>query len=455
MNTSAKFALAAAVVGVAVVGILLLRVSGELGQSSPPSTQAPVPSPATRTTASAVAPPSSTASPEATLSVEGTGGSPPVVGPAGNGLIAYSSDGDIFVGDPMSGTSTAIVTGPSNDTRPIFSPDGLRIAFVRAESLSDMSIVVVRGDGSDERIVVAEDFGRWIGPFAWSPDSTSILVNHDSHTRATGYFDGELSLFEASGVAEPRLLTPPLPAKIGYTYFSSLAEVAPMLRPPKGDRVLADRVEGPEVLSVLDIDGNNVEEFALAAMAELAPYNFGRPAWSPDGSMIGFPLTPEAAREASEVFIVMNADGSDLRRYPSPSDDWAWSPDGSNIALQRHVTAAGRDFCDADIAGHACQSVIAILDLETGAERVLEATYADLKDMASITTDPDAFRTYSIRTHHAYAYEGWSWTPDGRSIVVLERHGTRPLFVDIETGQVTELPWEVDGAISWQRVPIK
>ena len=382
-------------------------------------------------------------------------GALPVLGAAENGLIAYSSDGDIFVGDPVSGTSTAIVTGPSNDTLPIFSPDGQRIAFVRAESLNEMSIVVMGSDGSDERVVVAKGFSRMIGPIAWSPDSTSILVNHDSQTRATMYFDGELSLFDASGVAEPRLITPPLPAKIGYTYFSSLAQVAPMLRPPKGDRVLADRVEGTEVLSVSNIDGTKVEEFVLRSLAEFEPYNFGRPAWSPDGSKIGFPLVPEAAPTSSEVlFIVMNADGSDLRRYRSPAADWAWSPDGSKIALQKQVTASGPGSCDADIPANSCQTVIAILDLETGAERVLEATYADLKDMASTTTDPDAFRTYSIRTHHAYAYEGWSWTPDGRSILVLERHGTRPLLVDIETGHVTELPWEVDGAPSWQRLPV-
>ena len=28
-------------------------------------------------------------------------------------------------------------------------------------------------------------------------------------------------------------------------------------------------------------------------------------------------------------------------------------------------------------------------------------------------------------------------------------------FVDIETGHATELPWESDSAVSWQRVPIE
>jgi hypothetical protein len=367
-------------------------------------------------------------------------GLPPVVGPAGNGLVAYSTDGDIFVGNPVTGTSRAILTGPSNDTRPIFSPDGLRIAFLRAESESESSIVVVRADGSDEHVVMAEGFTDWFPGFAWTPDSTSTLVNHD--TPGTPYFDGLLSLFDASGVAEPRLITPPLPAEIGYTYFSIHAPVAPMFQPPTGDAILS---YAGGVLSVVDLDGTNVEGFVTPSLTEFEPYFFTRPAWSPDGSLISFGLYSDARSVPFEDFglFVMNADGSDLRRFRSEFDDRAWSPDGSKIALEQSVTVSGG-------AG----SVIAILDVETGAERVLEATSAVVKDMANRATDPDAFRTYSVRTEHRYAYEGWSWTPDGRSIVVLERHGTRPFVVDIETGQVTELPWEIDGEPSWQRVPV-
>ena len=409
MNTSAKLALAAAVVGVAVVGIFLLRASGEMGQRSPP-----------------------------------------VVGPAGNGLVAYSSDGDIFVGDPLTGTSTAIVSGPSNDTVPVFSPDGLRIAFVRSESERATSIVVVRADGSDERVVMAEGFiprsSMVLPGFAWTPDSTSLVLNHDSPTLGTEYFDGELSLFDASGVAERRLITPPLPAKIGWTYFGMSDSAAPMFRPPNGDQILS--YQG-DVLSVVDIDGTQIEGFVPPSLTEFEPYSFGGPAWSRDGSMISFELS-------SGGLFVMNADGSDLRRFETDFvvEGRAWSPDGSKIALQKSVTVSGRGVCDADILGHSCRSVIAILDVETGAERVLDVTFAVIRDKADRATDPDAFRTLSPRTYHRWAYEGWSWTPDGRSIVVLERHGTRPMVVDIETGLATELPWTSESVVSWQRIAV-
>ena len=356
---------------------------------------------------------------------------PPVVGPAGNGLVAYSFDGDIFVGDPLTGTSTAIVTGPSIDSRPIFSPDGLRIAFLRARSETDMSVVVIRSDGTDERVIVAEDSMKGLA-YAWTPDSTSLVVPSD----------GGLSLVNASGVGEPRLITPPLPLEIGYTYISIHAPVAPMFQPPTGDAIVS---HAGGVLSVVDLDGTDVEGFVTPSLTEFEPYFFTRPAWSPDGSLISFGLYSDARSVPFEGFglFVMNADGSDLRRFEAEFTDRAWSPDSSKIALEKSVTVSGRP-----------GSVIAILDVKSGAERDLDATTAVTKPPADRTTDPGAFLTYSIRTGHEWAWEGWSWTPDGRGIVVLERHGTRPIVVDTETGLATELPWTSDSAVSWQRIAI-
>jgi Tol biopolymer transport system component len=396
-----------------VLAVLLL-VAG-CGTSSPSPTTAPAP---------AGTPPQ----PSAAGSGDPAAVAGPALGaPAGNGLIAYESDGDIFVGDPVTGTSVGIVTGASHDTRPIFSPDGLRIAFLRAESLSDGTVVVVRADGSDERVVATEALTNGIPGSAWTPDSTSILLNHDK--AGTGYWDGLLSLVDVSGGAEPRLITPPLPAQVGYTYFSIHDPVAPMFRPPNADQIVGV-VQG--VLSVVDIDGRQIEGFVPPSQTD-EPSSTTRLAWSRDGSMI-------ASGQEFGLFV-MNADGSDPRRFDAGHLDRAWSPDSSRIALEKPVTVSGS-------AG----SVITILEIETGAERVLDATFAITKDQANPTTDPDAFRTDSIRTWHEYAYESWSWSPDGRSIVVLERHGTRPFFVNIETGGITELPWEIDGAPSWQRV---
>ena len=77
---------------------------------------------------------------------------PPPFGPAANGLVAYGSNGDIFVGNPVDQTSRLIVGGPDTyDYLPFYAPDGVHVAFFRAVDgrlNSATQLVVVRDDGS-------------------------------------------------------------------------------------------------------------------------------------------------------------------------------------------------------------------------------------------------------------------------------------------------------------------
>src|SRR3954449_13321455 len=56
---------------------------------------------------------------------------PPLFGPAGNGLIVMSRDGDILTTDPRSGVETVIVAGPETDRDPVWSQDGTKVIFRR------------------------------------------------------------------------------------------------------------------------------------------------------------------------------------------------------------------------------------------------------------------------------------------------------------------------------------
>ncbi len=56
---------------------------------------------------------------------------PPPFGPAANGLVAYAQDGDIYTVDPVTGTRHLIMTGRDIDSDPRWSPNGLRLAFLR------------------------------------------------------------------------------------------------------------------------------------------------------------------------------------------------------------------------------------------------------------------------------------------------------------------------------------
>lgn len=369
----------------------------------------------------------------------------PQVGPAGNGLVAFSNDGDIFVGDPVTGAYRAIINGPTHDTRPMFSPDGLHIAFLRGIAYSgDSNIVVVDVDGSDERVAVPID----VGLFAWNPDGGSILVQH-------GAFGRQLTLYDISGIAEPRLLTPPLPESIGALYFSLNLEVAPILRPPNGDQILASFgwAEPPSTLTVLGEDGTVVSEFPPPLAYFEQRYRFDFPAWSPDGSMVLYSVQPGSDSTEPFRLYVTNADGSEPRLLAAVPPDLPasgyplyhrqWAPDGSAVAYEKAVLESGE-------AG----AVIAIVDVTSGAEIVFQNSYAALKPSANAATDPEACRTITFRCAHDWANEGWLWTPDGRGILVLEEHGMRPMVIDIESGVTTELPWASESTPSWQRVAL-
>ena len=98
--------------------------------------------------------------------------------PDGSLLLYNQRDGAIYIVAPTSG---APLTKLADGGSPVWSPDGMRVAFVRGFDGPDggpikSQLFVVNVDGSGLRLLV-DNLTRWCVTYAWSPDSQRIAFS--------------------------------------------------------------------------------------------------------------------------------------------------------------------------------------------------------------------------------------------------------------------------------------
>ena len=100
---------------------------------------------------------------------------------------------------PNAGERRPLLTSPSHETAPAFSPDGSRIAY-KSMAVSDGDIWVCKPDGTEQRRVTRLGF-RIVSPPQWSPDSATVAF----HSRHEG--QAELYIAEIE-TGNSRLISP-------------------------------------------------------------------------------------------------------------------------------------------------------------------------------------------------------------------------------------------------------
>jgi Tol biopolymer transport system component len=229
--------------------------------------------------------------------------------PGGNGAIAFTStvagNSDIAVLDPC-GATRSLIAGPTADLRPVWSPDGRRIAFMSNRD-GDFEIHVANADGSNV-VALTDHPDNDFNP-TWSPDGRRIAWNSDR----TGDF--EIYVMRSDGTDVRQLTDTP-----GIDSVPSWS--------PRGDRIAFEsNRDGNAEVYVMDADGGDQRN-----LSKNAPANDTNPAWSPEGRRLAF----TSDRGVDLDLFVMRVDGSrlvNLTRDPAEDRNPAWSPDGAQIAF--------------------------------------------------------------------------------------------------------------------------
>lgn len=333
---------------------------------------------------------------------------PAPFGVAGNGLVAYSANGDIFVGDRGTLEARRLTSGPQEDANPVYSPDGQRIAFLR-RSPNGFDLMVLPPGGSDPlRVsttpVTVDDV------IQWAPDSTWLLI---------GTSDKRLLRVDAVTTGEPSVIATD----------AILAPLSSAFRPPDGRQIAFVR-ESIGGLWVIDVAGGDPRLLIDNPPPENRDFRYAR--WSPDGSLIAYPSTIGDG-EQYRIFVA-SGDGTDPRRLSTAGGVWVeqdlrWSPDGKHIAFNRWQKNPETGVFDSRPIG--------LLDVATGAVRDLGP--APASEGALFDWSPDGTTILSLPARFA----GW---PDPTAALA------QPIAIDVSTGTSREVVLDVASNVSWQRV---
>lgn len=225
-----------------------------------------------------------------------------------NDIMTDRGRRSIWLVDPKTGAQSPLVADERSNSRPRWSPDGQRLAYV--VSGPDGAQIHVRwmASGRSAQVAVLEQAP---GDLAWSPDGKSLAI---------------------------LMLTPDEPARLGAPLAAP--EGAKWAAPLKVESRMTWRADGDGELKpgfsqvfVVSADGGTPRQLTFGKFDANGPL-----AWTPDGRAVLFSANRNADWEAnpneSEIYKVSATDGAltQLTRRVGPDAAPKASPDGRLIA---------------------------------------------------------------------------------------------------------------------------
>jgi Tol biopolymer transport system component/DNA-binding winged helix-turn-helix (wHTH) protein len=266
------------------------------------------------------------------------------------GDLSWSPDGkslilaDHFGSEPHSSIyrvdletlrTSSLTTPPvgwEGDMSPAYSPDGTRIAFIRASetAVGDLYWITAAG-GAVHRLT---NDGRNINSFAWAADGQSLLFSSD---RGGKYALWKIRLNRTSPERLPvgtEDATQPALGKGGLLAYTQSSALWSILRVP--------------------LAAKSDSEGRVAALLSSTQQD-SAPSFSPDGSQFAF----QSWRSGSQEIWIASADGQSLRQLTSFANSLtgspSWSSHGDQIVFDARVSGHSHVFTIPAKGGSASQ----------------------------------------------------------------------------------------------------
>lgn len=249
----------------------------------------------------------------------------------GTGVLIYAAQRegnfDIYKLLP-DGSEEQLTDYDDDDFRPVWSPDGNRIAY---HSLRDTwEIFVMDEDGQNQinltRHPADDSFPQW------SPDGSQILF-HSNRERIDNQVQFDIYVMDSNGT-NVRRLTDSVDNETGAAWS------------PDGTQIVYQRKlqDGNEQLFIMDADGSNQQQITFAFADSVYPV------WSPNGERIAF----HSNRGNGWGIFTMNVNGSDVRQISREGDNSfyaAWSPNSDYVIYHANIGDGNRDLFMAQADG--------------------------------------------------------------------------------------------------------